>query len=77
MENNVPFVPCSGGHSLWSTIGKEGFILDLRQLNSISIDRESRQITLQSGILVKQANDTAWEHGLCVREYRLYHGELN
>ncbi|KAF8870908.1 hypothetical protein CPB84DRAFT_1801506, partial [Gymnopilus junonius] len=66
VENKIPFVPCSGGHSLWSTIGQEGFILDLRLLTNISVNVELRQVTLQSGVLVKQANDVAWEHGLCL-----------
>ncbi|KAJ7655416.1 hypothetical protein B0H17DRAFT_868521, partial [Mycena rosella] len=28
-QHNVAFVPKSGGHSLWSTIGTEGFVVDL------------------------------------------------
>ncbi|KAF9556156.1 FAD-binding domain-containing protein [Agrocybe pediades] len=65
-ELSIPFVPCSGGHSLWSTIGNDGFILDLRRLQNITVDLESRQVTLQSGVLVGHANQVAWGHGLCL-----------
>ncbi|KAF4615002.1 hypothetical protein D9613_002460 [Agrocybe pediades] len=65
-ELSIPFVPCSGGHSLWSTIGHKGFILDLRRLENIIVDVESRRVTLQSGVLVGHANQAAWDYGLCL-----------
>lgn len=67
VENGIPFVPKSGGHSLWSTIGSDGFILDLSLLKSISVDKAIKQITVQSGVLVKELNDAAFENGLCLR----------
>ncbi|KAF9480759.1 FAD-binding domain-containing protein [Pholiota conissans] len=66
IKNSVPFVVCSGGHSLWSTIGSEGFILDVRDLKNISVDDASNQITLQSGILISEANEFAWKHDICL-----------
>ncbi|KAJ7648379.1 hypothetical protein DFH06DRAFT_575473 [Mycena polygramma] len=65
-ERQVPFVPKSGGHSLWSTIGADGFILDLTQLTNISVDKPTGRITLQSGVLTKQANEVAFQNGLCL-----------
>ncbi|KIJ30995.1 hypothetical protein M422DRAFT_267413 [Sphaerobolus stellatus SS14] len=65
VEMGIPFVPKSGGHSLWSTIGSEGFILDLSQLQELTIDKNTNTVTLQSGVLIKQANDATWSEGLC------------
>ncbi|KAJ6461150.1 hypothetical protein C8R47DRAFT_993695 [Mycena vitilis] len=65
-ENNIPFVPKSGGHSLWSTIDGDGFILDLTQLTQISVDKTTNRITLQSGVLSGKANEVAYQHGLCI-----------
>ncbi|KAJ7713557.1 hypothetical protein B0H16DRAFT_1667322 [Mycena metata] len=45
VELNIPFVPKSGGHSLWSTIGPEGFILDLSRFKNISLDKEKKTVT--------------------------------
>ncbi|KAJ7213411.1 hypothetical protein GGX14DRAFT_550574 [Mycena pura] len=65
-QYDVAFVPKSGGHSLWSTIGAEGFIIDLARLKKISVDKPTGQITVQSGVFVKEANDAAFENGLCL-----------
>jgi hypothetical protein len=66
VELGIPFVPKSGGHSLWSTIGDEGFILDLSLLKRISIDTEEKMVTVESGVLIKEVNDAAFERGLCL-----------
>ncbi|KAJ6454303.1 hypothetical protein C8R47DRAFT_1228728 [Mycena vitilis] len=65
-EFNIPFVPKSGGHSLWSTIGPEGFVLDLSLLKHVSVDTEMKTITVGSGVLIEEANDIAFAHGLCL-----------
>ncbi|KAJ7817846.1 hypothetical protein B0H14DRAFT_3741148 [Mycena olivaceomarginata] len=64
VELGIPFVPKSGGHSLWSTIGDEGFILDLSLLKRISIDTEEKMVTVESGVLIKEVNDAAFERAL-------------
>ncbi|KAK7001631.1 hypothetical protein R3P38DRAFT_2558324 [Favolaschia claudopus] len=66
VELNIPFVAKSGGHSLWSTIGKGGFILDLSLLKHISVDTEKKCVTVGSGVLVKELNDITFQHGLCL-----------
>ncbi|KAJ7721598.1 hypothetical protein B0H16DRAFT_1677853 [Mycena metata] len=66
VELNIPFVPKSGGHSLWSTIGPEGFILDLSRLKNVSLDKERKTVTVGSGVLIKEVNETAFQHGLCL-----------
>ncbi|KAJ7486857.1 hypothetical protein FB451DRAFT_1228198 [Mycena latifolia] len=65
-QYDVAFVPKSGGHSLWSTIGTEGFIIDLALLKGISVDKQTGQITVQTGVFTKEANDAASENGLCL-----------
>ncbi|KAI2627081.1 hypothetical protein GGS26DRAFT_151899 [Hypomontagnella submonticulosa] len=34
----VPFVPASGGHSPWSTIGEDGIIIDLVLFSGVEVD---------------------------------------
>lgn len=50
----IPFVPVCGGHSLWSTIGSEGFILDLTTYKSIQVNAAEHQATIRGGILMKE-----------------------
>ncbi|KAJ7482374.1 hypothetical protein B0H11DRAFT_2173301 [Mycena galericulata] len=66
VELDIPFVPKSGGHSLWSTVGPEGFIIDLSLLKDICVDTENKTVTVGSGVLIKEVNETAFEHGLCL-----------
>ncbi|KAJ7655405.1 hypothetical protein B0H17DRAFT_1214041 [Mycena rosella] len=70
-QHNVAFVPKSGGHTLWSTIGTEGFIVDLSLFKRLSVDKSTGQITLLSGVLPKEANNAAFKNGLCLRTHAL------
>ncbi|KAK7753952.1 hypothetical protein SLS62_004050 [Diatrype stigma] len=51
---SVPFVPRSGGHSEWSTIGENGIIIDLSKYKAIEVDAARRKATLRGNILSKQ-----------------------
>lgn len=51
---SVPFVPRSGGHSEWSTIGEDGIIIDLSKYKGIEVDAPNRKATLKGSILSKQ-----------------------
>ncbi|KAI3612013.1 fad binding domain containing protein [Moniliophthora roreri] len=62
----VPFVPKSGGHSYWSTIGESGIIIDLSLFKGVEVDKDSSTVTVIGGTQVKEANDVAFESGLCV-----------
>ncbi|KAJ6522064.1 hypothetical protein B0H19DRAFT_1348717 [Mycena capillaripes] len=76
-QYDVAFVPKSGGHSLWSTIGAESFIIDLTRLKKISVDKTTGLITVQSGVFTKEANDAAFEHGLCLLRFPIALGSAN
>lgn len=43
----------SGGHSEWSTIGGQGFIIDLSHYSSIEIHKEAHTVALSGSILAK------------------------
>ncbi|KAH6719336.1 hypothetical protein BKA61DRAFT_669665 [Leptodontidium sp. MPI-SDFR-AT-0119] len=61
----IPFVSKAGGHSLWSTIGDEGFILDLSRFSHIGIDIErGNQVSVGAGVTIKEANDAAFQKEL-------------
>ncbi|KAK7053058.1 hypothetical protein VNI00_004379 [Paramarasmius palmivorus] len=66
VNSEVPFVPKSGGHSYWSTIGQAGIIIDLSLFKGVEVDKDSSTVTVKGGTLVKEANDVAFEAGLCV-----------
>lgn len=68
LKYNVPFVPKSGGHSAWSTIGLEGVIIDLSNFNSVTIDTAAEAVTIQSGVVNKQLIGTLYENDLCLRK---------
>jgi hypothetical protein len=47
IENRVRFMLKAGGHSPWSTIGKDGIVKELGTLKVISVDREAMSVTIQ------------------------------
>lgn len=53
VENSVPFVTKSGGHSNWSTIGENGIVIDLSNYSEISIDTKGPVAKLKGSILSK------------------------
>lgn len=53
MQESIPFVTRSGGHSEWSTIGSQGFIIDLSHYSSIEIHKEAYTVALSGSILAK------------------------
>ncbi|KAH7407901.1 hypothetical protein BKA64DRAFT_721649 [Cadophora sp. MPI-SDFR-AT-0126] len=65
-KHNVPFVPKSGGHSAWSTIGQEGIIIDLSSFNKVTIDKSTERVTIQSGVVNKQLIGALHENDLCL-----------
>lgn len=61
----MEFVPKSGGHSLWSTIGAEGIIIDLTAFNAVVVDKEARTVTVSGGSQIKDAVAPLYKAGLC------------
>ena len=51
---SVPFVPATGGHSNWSTIGEDGFILDLSLYKGVVVDPSHNVATIKGGLLMKE-----------------------
>ncbi|KAI5859276.1 FAD-binding domain-containing protein [Durotheca rogersii] len=49
---SVPFVPASGGHSPWSTIGKDGIIIDLSRYKGVAYDAAENVATVRGGTLM-------------------------
>ena len=43
----------SGGHSEWSTIGSNGFIIDLSLYSSIEVHKEAKTVTIRGSVLAK------------------------
>ena len=53
MQQSIPFVARSGGHSEWSTIDSRGFIIDLSLYSGVEANQEARTGTLRGSILAK------------------------
>lgn len=61
----MKFVPKAGGHSLWSTIGAEGIVIDLTAFNAVVVDKDSGTVTVSGGSQIKDAIAPLFEAGLC------------
>lgn len=53
IEESIPFVMRSGGHSEWSTIGKNGIIIDLSRYSGIEVNIDSQRAKMRGSILSK------------------------
>lgn len=51
---SVPFVPKSGGHSPWSTVGQGGIVIDLSQYKGITNHVGENLTTVKGGTLIKE-----------------------
>lgn len=65
-ENKIPFVPKSGGNTPWSSIGSEGWIVDLSHLTKIEVDSASETVTLQAGVFTKALNVAVANEGFVI-----------
>ncbi|KAL3459522.1 FAD binding domain-containing protein [Aspergillus heterothallicus] len=61
---SIPFVPRSGGCSRWSTISKEGIIIDLTHYAEVQVNAENQTATLIGGVLSKEVGVRLAESGL-------------
>ena len=66
LEYHVPFVPEAGGHSVWSTIGSGGLVIDLSGLKKIAVDKSAKTVQVQAGVLSKELIQALFDDGLCV-----------
>lgn len=70
LKHDVPFVPKSGGHSAWSTIGSEGIIIDLSNYKKVTVNKSAGTVQIQPGVLNKQLNEALYAEGRCTRTLR-------
>ena len=68
VESSIPFVVKSGGGSEWSTIGKDGFVIDLTHYSAIEADAKARTATIRGGISQKELAVRLAEEGLFTGE---------
>lgn len=69
VQNSIPFVTKSGGHSTWSTIGSEGFIIDLSNYSGTTVDSLGPFAKLRGSILTKAVAVHLAEHGYFAGNY--------
>lgn len=62
VKASIPFVPKSGGHSPWSTIGQDGIIIDLSHYKGVVQDTEEKLVTVKSGTLIKELQAALHPH---------------
>lgn len=65
VKYSIPFVPKSGGHSQWSTIGPEGIIIDLSNYKNVIVNKSAQTAQIQGGVLNKQVIEALYAEGLC------------
>ncbi|EED19165.1 conserved hypothetical protein [Talaromyces stipitatus ATCC 10500] len=66
-EESIPFVARrGGGHSEWSTIGKEGVIIDLGRCKGVEVDGANRTAVLKGSILSKKVDVALADTGLFI-----------
>ena len=68
IKSSIPFVAKSGGCSEWSTIGDNGFVVDLTHYSAIEIDAGARTATIRGGVVQKEAAVRLAEEGLFTGE---------
>ncbi|TGO77402.1 hypothetical protein BELL_0109g00040 [Botrytis elliptica] len=66
----IPFAARVGGHSLTTSLRrvKNGIVIDLRGLNSITFDSEKQQITAGGGVQTGQMANATYARGMEVSE---------
>ena len=65
--HRIRFVPTCGGHSLWFTVGAEGFILDFSKFKSIQVGAAEHKVTVAGGVLMTELSTALTAEGECVR----------
>lgn len=62
VQAGIPFVPVSGGHSSWSTVGREGIVIDLSHYKGVSLDTSTHEATVKGGTLMKELQTALHPH---------------
>lgn len=70
---SISFVPASGGHSPFSTVGKEGVIIDLSRFTGVEVDEATNFATIKGGTLSKQVQTALHRYkrfaGMCETQH--------
>jgi FAD/FMN-containing dehydrogenase len=69
IEHGIPFVPKSGGHSKWSTIGSEGIIIDLSNYKNVIVNKSAQTVQIQGGVVNREVIEALYAEGLCTCQY--------
>lgn len=67
---SVPFVPASGGHSTFSSVGKPGVIIDLSRFTGVEVDVARGVATAKGGTLMKEFQAALHPHKHFAGAYR-------
>lgn len=59
---SIPFVPASGGHSSFSSIGKSGVIIDLSLFTGVEVDEANSIAIVNGGTLMKEFQTVLHTH---------------
>lgn len=64
-DHNIPFLTYNGHHGTLTTLGKMDYGIEiyLPQLNSISIAKDGKSVTVGGGINSKRLTDALWAVG--------------
>lgn len=62
----LPFAPRAGHHCVTTTMRhlQNGILIDMRSLNSIELDPETRQVTVGGGVITDDLVHFLEDHGL-------------
>ncbi|KAH8595918.1 hypothetical protein B0O99DRAFT_671884 [Bisporella sp. PMI_857] len=64
-DSSTPFVPASDGHSPWSTIDSEGFVLGMGLYKYITILLEQDRAKIAGAVLMKELSTALANAGRC------------
>ncbi|KAL7927964.1 hypothetical protein ACQKWADRAFT_278347 [Trichoderma austrokoningii] len=62
---STPFAVVTGGHSPWSSIGEEGFIIDMSSFGGVEVDSSERIAKVRGGVLHKEFQMALSRQGQC------------
>ena len=68
IDSSTPFVAKAGGCSEWSTIGEDGFVIDLTRYSSVEVDRKAQTAIIKGGVVQKEVAVRLAEVGLFTGE---------
>ncbi|KXG46502.1 FAD-binding, type 2 [Penicillium griseofulvum] len=62
---STPFVAATGGHSPWSSIGENGFVIDMSKFKGVEVDTCCGTVQVRGGVLHKEFQVELARHEQC------------